>query len=181
MDERWYLSALLLLAAASSLPLSAAGQAIYGIKPGMNFEAAEEKLKGMSEIHSRSSQKGIYRTTFQSEAGLITIAASKEAFRNRSETRVQWISLTISASTSSTGPQQACNRYRRKWKSDLGPARRDSLSGGILLRWKRPALQARILCHGKVGRTEVILLNEPILLSSGPATAPSQRDDRSDG
>jgi len=48
-------------------------------------------------------------------------------------------------------PQQDCNRYRRKWKSDLGPARRDSLSSGILLRWKRSALQARILCHEKAG------------------------------
>jgi len=38
MGDRWHLSALLLLAAVSFAPLSAAAQELYGIRAGMDFE-----------------------------------------------------------------------------------------------------------------------------------------------
>jgi hypothetical protein len=177
MSERWYPRALLVLLTVPSESTPATAQETYCIEPGMDFKAAEERLMEVGELQSRSGAQGIYRATYQPERGLVTIAASEGAFWTRPEARVEWASLTISAGTFASRPQKGCNRYRKLLTGHLGEARIDTLSGGTLFRWKRPDLQARILCHHEAERTEVILLGEPALLSAVQAAASSQGDD----
>lgn len=189
MRHTW--PAVLVLIAAFSVgsPNPAVGQDIYGIRPGMSFTEAEATLEEVGEraapeetatAREVREEGGIYRASFRVESGLLTIAASKvdatkKDFKSRDAARVQWISLTVPATeaSGSTGAaKRVCERFRARWKEDLGVPSSDSLSGGALWRWEKTRLEARVLClfsgeksRTETPRTEILLLTEPILIS----------------
>ena len=159
--------AFLLLAA----PATLSAQEIFGVSPGMDFEEAAAKLETRARSSRSAEKDGVYTSTFETGQGLITIAASMDAFESRSEARVQWISRSITADRYSRDTaQQVCSRYRKRWERSLGEAHEDNLESGTSWRWEKPTLQARILCYRseKTTSTELVLMNEPVLLSSTP-------------
>lgn len=157
----------------------AAAQEIYGIEPGMPFPAAKAELEIAVQSATRDSSDGIYRWTFNTKQGTVTITASRDAFGSFSEARVQWIGLTaVAKRTSEATIRAACTRFRKRWKEVLGPPKRDSLEIGAAWRWDEPRLQARILCRPG-GQAELILMTEPVLLSGTflPRQAPLPEGD----